>query len=225
MIKKIPRSELGHVEHGWLNTYHHFSFASYFDRDKMGYGPLRVLNDDYIAPNTGFDTHPHENMEIITYVIKGALSHKDSLNNERKVTRGEVQYMSAGTGIFHSEHNRENEELRLLQIWIVPEKKGSEPNYGDHLFKRIDRTDQWLHFVGKGAPISINQDVNFYVTETTVDLFFRVKDDRKLYLVNIEGDTTINGSKLRLGDALISDESLDIKPQSKSHILVIEMKK
>ncbi len=224
MIKKFSRTELGHVEHGWLKTYHHFSFASYYDSNKMGIGPLRVLNDDYIAPNTGFDRHPHQNMEIITYVIDGELTHKDSLDNERTVSRGQVQYMSAGTGIFHSEHNKSDKPLRLLQVWIIPNRMGVTPNYGDYLFEE-ERKNGWLHFVGKTAPISIHQDVNFYVTETSKKTTFDILKGRQVYIVNIEGKTLINGKTLELGDALLTDEPLHIEPEDTSHIFIIEMKK
>ncbi len=224
MIKVLKRTELGHVEHGWLNTYHHFSFASYFDRNKMGVGPLRVLNDDYITPHTGFDTHPHQNMEIITYVIDGELTHKDSLDNERTVSRGQVQYMSAGTGIFHSEHNKSDTLLRLLQVWVIPDTVELTPKYGDYLFKD-ERQNNWLHFVGVNSPISVHQDVNFFVTETDKKTFFELTKGRQLYLVNIEGATVINGETLELGDAMISDQSLFIEPKTTSHILIIEMKK
>lgn len=224
MIKILRKTEHGHVDHGWLNTYHHFSFASYYDPNKMGYGPLRVLNDDYIAPHTGFEMHPHKNMEIITYVIDGILTHKDSLDNERKVSRGQVQYMSAGSGIFHSEHNRDSEVLRLLQIWVVPKTMGGTPNYGDFLFSEEERSNKWLQLVGAHAKIEINQDVNFYVTETNKDINFEVLKGRKVYVVNIEGETMINGNLLSPGDALQADESLAIEPTKTSHVLVIEMR-
>lgn len=225
MIKIRRKAEHGNINHGWLNTYHHFSFANFFDPKKMGYGPLRVLNDDYINGKTGFDMHPHRDMEIVTYVIDGSLTHKDSLNNERKVTRGQVQYMSAGTGIFHSEHNREDETLRLLQIWILPRTLGGMPNYGDYLFEEKDRLDKWLHFVGQKGTVKLNQDVNFYVTETDKEFEFEVNPGRQIYLVNIEGVTNVNGLELVEGDALMADEDLNFTPKDKSHVLVIEMKK
>lgn len=225
MIKIRRKAEHGNINHGWLNTYHHFSFANFFDPKKMGYGPLRVLNDDYINGKTGFDMHPHRDMEIVTYVIDGSLTHKDSLNNERKVTRGQVQYMSAGTGIFHSEHNREDETLRLLQIWILPRTLGGMPNYGDYLFEEKDRLDKWLHFVGQKGTVKLNQDVNFYVTETDKEFEFKVNPGRQIYLVNIEGVTNVNGLELVEGDALMADEDLNFTPKDKSHVLVIEMKK
>lgn len=224
MIKIRKRAEHGNINHGWLNTYHHFSFANFFDPKKMGYGPLRVLNDDYITGKTGFDMHPHKDMEIVTYVINGSLTHQDSLNNERKVSRGHVQYMSAGTGIFHSEHNKEDETLRLLQIWILPRLLGGLPNYGDFLFNEEDRQDKWLHFVGQNADVKLNQDVNFYVTESSKEFEFKVNKGRQVYLVNIEGNTKVNNHFLEEGDAVMANEDLLFIPEATSHVLLIEMK-
>lgn len=224
MIKLRKRAEHGNINHGWLNTYHHFSFANFFDPKKMGFGPLRVLNDDYITGKTGFDMHPHKDMEIVTYVIDGSLTHQDSLNNERKVSRGHVQYMSAGTGIFHSEHNKEDETLRLLQIWILPRLLGGLPNYGDFLFNEEDRLDKWLHFVGQNTDVKLNQDVNFYVTETNKKFEFKVNKGRQVYLVNIEGNTKVNNQFLEEGDAVMANEDLFFIPEETSHVLLIEMK-
>jgi redox-sensitive bicupin YhaK (pirin superfamily) len=224
VIKLRKRAEHGNINHGWLNTYHHFSFANFFDPKKMGFGPLRVLNDDYITGKTGFDMHPHKDMEIVTYVIDGSLTHQDSLNNERKVSRGHVQYMSAGTGIFHSEHNKEDETLRLLQIWILPRLLGGLPNYGDFLFNEEDRLDKWLHFVGQNTDVKLNQDVNFYVTETNKKFEFKVNKGRQVYLVNIEGNTKVNNQFLEEGDAVMANEDLLFIPEETSHVLLIEMK-
>jgi redox-sensitive bicupin YhaK (pirin superfamily) len=224
VIKLRKRAEHGNINHGWLNTYHHFSFANFFDPKKMGFGPLRVLNDDYITGKTGFDMHPHKDMEIVTYVIDGSLTHQDSLNNERKVSRGHVQYMSAGTGIFHSEHNKEDETLRLLQIWILPRLLGGLPNYGDFLFNEEDRLDKWLHFVGQNTDVKLNQDVNFYVTETNKKFEFKVNKGRQVYLVNIEGNTKVNNQFLEEGDAVMANEDLFFIPEETSHVLLIEMK-
>ncbi len=218
------KEEHGNINHGWLNTYHHFSFANFFDPNKMGFGPLRVLNDDYINGKTGFDMHPHRDMEIITYVIDGTLTHRDSLHNERSVTRGQVQYMSAGSGIMHSEHNNADETLRLLQIWILPASTGGIPNYGDYLFEPDERKDKWLHFVGEDK-IKLNQDVNFYVIETTKPYEFDVEIGRQIYLVNIEGNTLVNDSILKQGDSLMaSSMKLTFTPEGSSHVLLIEMK-
>ena len=131
MIRKIENKNMGKGDFQWLKTNYHFSFANYYNPDNIQFGVLRVLNDDIIKPHSGFDTHPHQDMEIITYVIEGQLTHEDSHGNRRTVGRGDVQYMSAGKGIYHSEYNHGDEDLRLLQIWIKPDKPGLEPNYGD----------------------------------------------------------------------------------------------
>lgn len=224
MIKVRRKAGHGNINHGWLDTYHHFSFANFFDPKKMGYGSLRVLNDDYIEAHTGFEMHPHKDMEIVTYVINGKLTHKDSLNNERKVGRGQVQYMSAGDGIFHSEHNNEADTLRLIQMWILPRTLGGNPKYGDHLFEDEDRKDKWLHVVGKEGHIMLNQDVNIYVTETDQPFNFEIKTGRKFYMVNLEGETVVNTISLAPGDAVFGNESIHLTPTGTSHVLLVEMK-
>ena len=224
MIKVRRKAGHGNINHGWLDTYHHFSFASFFDPKKMGYGALRVLNDDYISGNTGFEMHPHKDMEIVTYVIDGTLTHKDSLSNERKVKRGQVQYMSAGDGIFHSEHNNENEMLRLIQMWVLPRTLGGTPKYGDYLFNEEERKDKWLHAVGKGGYIGLNQDVNIYITETDKPFNFDLDKGRKFYMVNLEGETVVNDISLAPGDALFGNEPIHLTPKGTSHVLLVELK-
>ena len=131
MIRLISHKKMGRSSLGWLESWFHFSFAEYYNSDNINYGVLRVINDDTIRPGTGFDLHSHRDMEIITYVIDGELTHADSMNNQRTLKRGDVQYMSAGTGVVHSEHNLGEKPLRLLQIWILPDRRGLEPQYGD----------------------------------------------------------------------------------------------
>ncbi len=138
MLRYIDHKLMGRSQLGWLDSHFHFSFAEYFNPDNMQFGALRVINDDIIKAQTGFGAHPHEDMEIITYVIQGELSHEDSMGNASTLTLGQVQYMSAGTGVIHSEHNWQNEaDLRLLQIWILPDDSGYEPNYGDYRFAEV----------------------------------------------------------------------------------------
>lgn len=139
MIEKRAFDSLGHADHGWLNARHHFSFANYFDPDRMGWGSLRVWNDDEIAPRSGFPTHPHKDMEIVTYVRQGAITHRDSQGNEGRTNAGDVQVMSAGRGIQHSEFNLEDEETRLFQIWIEPNEKGGTPRWDAKEFPKGDR--------------------------------------------------------------------------------------
>ncbi len=231
MLKKIDNKNMGKANHGWLKSSFHFSFADYFNPLNTNFGVLRVLNDDLIAEDTGFDTHPHKDMEIITYVINGELTHKDSMGNSRVLSRGHMQYMSAGTGVYHSEHNFGNEELRLLQIWIIPDKKGYTPNYGDYEFNWDERCGLWLHMVSsqEGAtPIKINQDINIYTIylEKGNKESLNIAKNRQAYLVQIEGCSNINDVYLNEGDSLeIIEEEVKIRAKENSHFIVIEMKK
>ncbi len=234
MIKYINSQTMGQGDHGWLKSHFHFSFADYHNPDNMHFGVLRVINDDLIAPNTGFDTHPHRDMEIITYIVKGKLTHTDSMGNERTLERGQVQYMSAGTGILHSEHNLGDETLRLLQIWIMPNKKGVAPQYGDHKFSFDERDDQWLSLVtsidapNTQAPIKIHADMNMQATVISAGnhLAFKVGAERQGYVVLIEGRASINGMELNMRDALeVVEEDLQIEARTEAHLLVMEMAK
>ena len=230
MLRRLPVEKMGESNLGWLRSKFHFSFAEYYNEKNINFGVLRVINDDYIAPGTGFPTHPHRDMEIISYVIEGKLTHKDSMGNESTLERGEVQYMSAGTGVTHSEYNKHAEDTRILQIWVLPDRKGHTPNYGEYKFKYEDRIGKWLHFVSSkegDAAIKINQDVNFYVTEIEAgkEMEFEVKEGRQAYVVQIEGKSEINSTAMNPRDGLETiGESLKIAALEKSHILVIEMK-
>ncbi|MCH4887172.1 pirin family protein [Acidaminobacter sp. JC074] len=225
-MKYIDHRDIGYFNHGWLKTYHHFSFADYHNPERMRYGPLRVLNDDIIDPHQGFPKHPHRDMEIISYVIDGGLSHGDSMGHEETVYRGQVQYMSAGKGVYHSEYNHGDEPVRLLQIWIYPDEKSYEPTYGDYRFDWKARINKWLHLVGDKAPIKIHQDANIYVTylEKDHELNFEVKENRKIYVVQIEGQSKVGQKEFKTRDAIETDETLDFKAETDSHILVIEMR-
>lgn len=231
MLKKIENKNMGKGNHGWLKSSFHFSFAEYFNPTNINFGVLRVLNDDLIEENTGFDTHPHKDMEIITYVIDGELTHKDSMGNSRTLSRGHMQYMSAGTGVQHSEYNLGNAKLRLLQLWIIPDKKGYIPNYGDRNFRWEDRIDNWMYMVSSqegDGPIKINQDINIYTNylEKDGEESFKVRENRQAYLVQIEGSSNINDMDLNEGDALeIIEENIKIEAKENSHFIVIEMRK
>ncbi len=231
MLKKISNANMGKSDLGWLQSSFHFSFAEYYNPHNISFGKLRVLNDDLIKPGTGFDTHPHQNMEIISYVVSGEITHGDSMGNKRSLTRGNVQYMSAGTGVFHSEYNKGDEMLRLLQIWIYPDKSGYKPNYGDYEFDWDLRENKWLNIVsGKNgnAPIKINQDVNIYVLalDEGNSIDFEVNPKRQAYLMQIEGSSLINNIELDAKDALeIVEENISIKAKEKSHFIILEMKK
>lgn len=231
MLRKIDKDSMGKSNLGWLQSTFHFSFAEYFNPTNINFGVLRVINDDYIQAGTGFDTHPHKDMEIISYVVDGEITHADSMGNKRTLTRGQVQYMSAGTGVFHSEHNKGSKALRLLQIWIYPDKRDHTPNYGDYLFDWNLRKDKWLPIVSSKngtASVKINQDVNIYVLELTKgnNIDFEVSPKRQAYLVQIEGSSKINDLMLNEKDALeIVEESIHIQATETSHYLVIEMNK
>ena len=232
MIKYIDSNKMGRGKLNWLDSHFHFSFADYYNPDNIRFGVLRVLNDDIIQPGKGFDTHPHRDMEIISYVIHGRLSHKDSMGNQRAIGRGEVQYMSAGTGVAHSEYNHENEEVRLTQIWILPDKKGYKPNYGDYSFAWSDRVDKWLPIASSyentenSAPVKIHADINMYATALSEgkQIDFQVKHNRQAYLVLLEGEVTVNNIAMNMRDALeIVNEDITITASTESHLLIIEM--
>lgn len=231
MLRKVDHNKMGRSNLGWLNSIFHFSFAEYYNPQNINFGVLRVINDDLIAPKTGFDTHPHRDMEIISYVVDGTLTHGDSMGNQKTVTRGHVQYMSAGTGVLHSEHNHSDKVLRMLQIWIFPDQRGYTPNYGDYRFDWDDRHNNWLHMVSSkegDAPIKVNQDVNFYSLELEKEqtMSFPVKEGRQAYLVQIEGTSNINQISLVARDALeIIEEEIQIQAIETSHFLLIEMSK
>lgn len=229
MLKKIDNKKMGTSDLGWLKSKFHFSFANYYNPANLNFGALRVINDDIIKAGTGFDTHPHKDMEIITYVVRGALTHGDSMGNHNTISRGHVQYMSAGTGIFHSEHNQGKEELRSLQIWIYPDKKDYTPNYGDYRFEWNDRHNQWLLMVSgqnNDAPIKINQDVNIYSLDLDQgnEISFPVPKNRQAYLLLIEGEASVNDITLIAQDALeITGEDIQVLAKENSHIIIFEM--
>ena len=233
MLKKIDNKNMGKSDLEWLNSSFHFSFSEYYNPSNINFGNLRVLNDDLIQPKTGFPMHPHNDMEIITYVINGKLTHKDSMGNIGEVSRGEVQYMSAGTGVHHSEYNLDDELLRLLQIWILPAKKEYKPNYGQFNFNWSDRENKWLHLASSfekspQVPIKIHQDINMYALylDKGNEESLNIDTGRQAYLVQIEGNSTINEIPLNEKDALeIIEENIRIKAKENSHFLVIEMKK
>src|SRR5882672_4226081 len=213
-MKKIRRAnERGHAEHGWLDTYHTFSFADYYDPDWMGFRSLRVINDDLVMPGRGFGTHPHRDMEIITYILNGALEHKDSMGNGRVIRPGEVQYMAAGTGVQHSEFNHSpNEPAHLLQIWILPDKKGVKPNYAEKSFAKAEAGK--LHLAvsknGREGSIPINQDADLFIGRLKAGdkINHSFKPDRHGWLHVADGQIKLNGTVLNAGDsAAVSNEN------------------
>ncbi|MBU1217276.1 pirin family protein [bacterium] len=232
MFKKIPKDSMYVSSKGWLKSRFHFSFAEYINHDNRNFGVLRVLNDDIISSQSGFDMHPHKNMEIVTYIIRGELTHKDSLGNSETLKRGEVQYMSAGSGIAHSEYNlNKNDDIRLLQVWIIPPKNDLPKLYGSHRYTLENRRNKFLPIVSSQSAtskIKLHQDVNIYVSELEKgnSLDYHLEEGRQIYFVQIEGSSFVNGITLEDSDALeIMDErSLTIEALENTHFLFIEMK-
>ncbi|EQB39958.1 hypothetical protein M947_05075 [Sulfurimonas hongkongensis] len=208
MLRKLPKENMGSSNLGWLESRFHFSFAEYRNHDNVNFGVLRVLNDDIIHPESGFEMHPHHDMEIVSYIVDGELTHKDSMGNSEMLKRGEVQYMSAGSGVMHSEHNRHtSDDLRLLQIWIVPPEKNLQILYGSHAYKKKQRENKLLNIVSSqngDAKIKLYQDVDIFVSELDDGkvLEFSIKEKRQIYFVQIEGSSDINGVVLNDGDAM-----------------------
>ncbi|MBT0959994.1 pirin family protein [Denitromonas sp. IR12] len=221
----------GHARFGWLNARHTFSFGEYYDPAHMGFGPLRVINDDRIAPGGGFPTHPHADMEILTYVIDGALAHKDSLGNGSTIRPGEIQYMRAGTGIRHSEFNPSSSEpLRLLQIWVLPAERGTPPGYGQ---QRIDvlPVKNGLRLIasgdGRDGSVRIGQDVDLYAaTLDGADTAELTPAPGRLGWVQVaRGSVTLNGERLAEGDgaALSGETLLRLSDGDGAELLVFDM--
>lgn len=198
-IELRPFNSIGAADHGWLDAHHHFSFGEYHDPARIHWGALRVWNDDRIAPQTGFPAHPHSDMEIVTYVTKGAITHRDSLGNEGRTEAGDVQVMSAGTGIRHSEYNLEDEETRLFQIWIIPDRRGHAPSWGARPFPKDSREGQFVPLAsgiaGDADVLAIN--ANARVLGATVKagetVRYALTEDRHAYLVPATG-------RVRIGD-------------------------
>jgi redox-sensitive bicupin YhaK (pirin superfamily) len=230
MLTLRRAEERGHANHGWLNARHSFSFADYHDPDWMGFRSLRVLNDDIIAGGGGFDTHPHRDMEIITYVIRGALEHKDSMGNGRVIRPGEIQYMSAGTGVFHSEFNHSPvEPCRLLQTWILPDTRGVTPRYAEKSL--AEAKPGRLHLIasksGREGSIEIHQDAEVYVGKFagSETMTHALRPGRHAWIQVAEGDVTVNGQQLRAGDgAAVSDEpQLTLTATGPANVLLFDL--
>ncbi len=214
MITLRPANERGHADHGWLNSYFTFSFAEYYDPSHMGFRSLRVINDDRVAPGQGFGTHPHKDMEIVTYVLEGAVSHKDSMGTGADIVPGEVQRMSAGTGVLHSEFNQsKTDELHLLQIWIMPEKRGVEPSYEQKFFPDEEKLNRFRVVASRDArdgSVKINQDASIHATllEEGKTASYTLEKGRHAWIQVARGSVMVNGRTLNTGDgAAISDES------------------
>lgn len=222
----------GHADHGWLNANHSFSFAGYYDPERIHFGTLRVLNDDTVAGGMGFGMHPHDNMEIITIPLSGQLEHKDSMGNSGVISKGEVQVMSAGTGIHHSEKNKNsNEPVKLLQIWVFPEKRNVEPRYDQKAFDLSASKNKLLTIVspmGEKEGLNIHQQAWFNLGKLEKDFstsYSLYKKENGVYAFVIEGEVTINGEKLNRRDGLGITEAdkLEIKADSDVELLLMEV--
>lgn len=222
----------GHAHHGWLNTYHSFSFASYFDPERIHFGALRVLNDDTVAAGMGFGTHPHNNMEIITIPLAGDLEHKDSMGHTQVIKHGDIQVMSAGTGITHSEYNKnKDKEVQLLQIWIIPREKNVTPRYDQLTLNSADRHNTFQEIVSPHATnksVWIHQDAWFHLGK--LDKGFSITHPLKnkkngIYIFVIEGEATINQHALHKRDGLGVEgvERLDVTATDNTELLLMEV--
>jgi len=210
-------NERGHAQHGWLDSFHSFSFASYYDPAHMGFGPLRVINEDRVQPGQGFGTHGHRDMEIISYVLEGGLAHQDSMGNGSVIKPGDVQRMSAGTGVMHSEFNAsEKDPVHFLQIWIEPNQRGLKPSYEEKRFDEASKRGQWRLIAsgdGRDGSVRIHQDADLFVTrlEAGEPLSREVAAGRRAYVHVIRGDARVNGTPLSAGDAMKFQDEREVR--------------
>lgn len=231
MIKIIKSDERHHEDFGWLSTRWHFSFDTYHDPENLNWGALRVFNDDVINPGGGFGMHPHRDMEIVTYVLEGELEHRDSEGNRGVIHPGEVQVMSAGTGITHSEFNHSQEKpVHLLQLWILPRTRGLKPRWGQREFALAERSGKLLPVVSGGdlkGTLEIDQDAQIYVSNLKAgeQATHQSREGRRAYLFAIEGGLEVNGTKLAAGEqARIADEpELRLRAASDAHLILLDL--
>lgn len=231
MIQVRSAGQRGHANHGWLDTYHTFSFAGYQDPDHMNFRSLRVMNEDVVAPGQGFGTHPHRDMEIVTYVLSGALEHKDSMGNGEVLRPGEFQRMSAGTGITHSEFNPSGDDpVHLYQIWLFPERSGIEPSYEQKRFDEQERHNQLRLVASRDAAdgsLLIHQDAKIFLS--TLDegssVTHQLDEGRHAWLQVLRGSVTVNGQPLQTSDgAAVSDESqLTLVADSNAEVMLFDL--
>ncbi len=230
MVERRPFEALGAADHGWLKARHHFSFARYYDPDRMGHGALRVWNDDEIAPNTGFPPHPHADMEIITYVRQGAITHEDSLGHKGRTEAGDVQVMSAGSGIRHAEYNREEVPTRIFQIWIEPDRQGGTPSWGAKPFPKADRSGRFVPlasgFAGdaEALPIRAEARVLGATLKAGDTAEYRLGAKRHGYLVPAAGSIEVNGVRIdaRDGAAISGEEMVKVKALDDAEVVLVD---
>jgi hypothetical protein len=231
MIELIASESRGSADHGWLKAKHTFSFAEYQNPQRVRFGPLRVINEDRIAPGQGFGTHPHKDMEIVTYPISGAIEHKDSMGNGTVISAGEVQRMTAGSGVQHSEFNHsQTDELHLLQIWMFPEENDLEPGYEQKMFSREDKLDQ-LRLIasrdGRDNSVLVHQQVDLYasILQPNSTLEHVIAESRKVFVQIISGVVTVNGQAASAGDGvqISGEQKLTITGEAEAEFLVFDM--
>jgi redox-sensitive bicupin YhaK (pirin superfamily) len=231
MIELISSESRGSADHGWLKARHTFSFAEYQNPKRVRFGPLRVINEDRIAPGKGFGTHPHKDMEIVTYPISGAIEHSDSMGNGTVISAGEVQRMTAGSGVQHSEFNHsQTDELHLLQIWLFPEENDLEPGYEQEMFSREDKLDQ-LRLIasrdGRDGSVTVHQKVDLYasILQPNTEMEHIIADSHKVFVQIVSGVVTINGQSASAGDGVqISGENkLIISGDEEAEFLMFDM--
>lgn len=231
MLALRKAEERGHANHGWLNSYHSFSFADYYDPAYMGFRTLRVINEDRVRPSRGFGAHSHRDMEIISYVLEGALEHKDSMGNSSVIRPGEVQIMSAGTGVTHSEYNHSETELvHFLQIWILPNQKGLKPTYEQKVFSDEEKQDRLRLIVspdGRDGSVTIHQDVNIYATLLDVgqQVDYKIEPNRHVWVQVARGTVMLNNQLLKQGDgAAVKDmDSVKLVGKERSEVLLFDL--
>lgn len=232
MIKIRKSGDRGHINHGWLEAKHSFSFGDYYDPENMGFRVLRVINEDRVKGGEGFDTHPHRDMEIVTYLIEGSLEHKDSMGTGSVIRPGEIQYMSAGSGVYHSEFNHsKTETAHLLQIWILPNEKGAQPRYDQKTFPSIENSGKLVLIASPNAregSVLIRQDASIYASRLKKGQRVTIEIGRGRYawIQMVKGALEVNGTSLTVGDgAAISEElHLELKAvDSESEFLVFDL--
>jgi redox-sensitive bicupin YhaK (pirin superfamily) len=222
-------NERGYADHGWLNSYHTFSFADYHDPEWMGFRSLRVINDDRVAGGRGFGKHPHRDMEIISYVLEGSLEHEDSMGNGRIIKPGEFQYMAAGTGVLHSEFNPTNEPAHFLQIWIVPDKTGYKPGYGEKSYAaaKPGHLNLVASKTGRDGSMAINQDTDLWLAKFDGNevVKHQIQRGRHAWVQVAEGSVSLNGKLLLAGDGVaVSDEaSLEFAGKGQAQVLLFDL--
>lgn len=231
MLKLRRADERGHADHGWLNTFHTFSFGSYYDPDNMGFRSLRVMNEDRVAPGQGFGTHAHQDMEIVSYVLAGSLEHKDSMGNGETLRPGEFQRITAGTGITHSEYNPSGkDEVHFYQIWLIPERKGLKPEYEQKSFPSDQRNNHWQLVASPTAEansLKIHQDVKIFLCNLDHDnqIDHRFDSGRHGWLQVLRGSVTVDGESLAASDGVaISDHStISIHANEPSELMLFDL--